>query len=87
MQSAAQEHISRARQLEEKDQLDAALIEYRKAVEMDSTNRLAAARRRARADDPRPHRGVAPKPRIDTLREQARQGPPPLLGLRERLKA
>ena len=27
-----------------------------------------------------------PKPRIDTLREQARQGPPPLLGLRERLR-
>jgi len=32
MQSAALEHISRARQLEEKDQLDAALIEYKKAV-------------------------------------------------------
>ena len=35
MQSSAQEHISRARQLEEKDQLDAALLEYRKAIEMD----------------------------------------------------
>jgi general secretion pathway protein D len=44
MQSSALEHISRARQLEEKDQLDAALIEYRKAVEMDSTNRLGRSR-------------------------------------------
>ncbi|MGH9372774.1 MAG: hypothetical protein ACRD15_14710, partial [Vicinamibacterales bacterium] len=44
MQSAAQEHISRARELEAKDQLDAALIAYRRAVELDPTNRLAAAR-------------------------------------------
>ena len=44
MQSSAQEHISRGRQLEEKDQLDAALGEYRRAIEMDATNRLAAAR-------------------------------------------
>ena len=33
MQSSAQEHISQARQLEQKDQLDAALLEYRKAIE------------------------------------------------------
>ena len=87
MQSAAQEHISRARQLEAKDQLDAALLEYRKAIEMDATNRLAAAqvatlertiRERIEASRPRP--------RIEALREQARQGPPPLLGLRERLR-
>ena len=87
MQTSAQKHISAAHQLEEKDQLDAALLEYRKAIEMDSTNRLAAARAieleriiRDRIEATRP------KPRIDTLREQARQGPPPLLGLRERLR-
>jgi type II secretory pathway component GspD/PulD (secretin) len=87
MQTSAQQHISLARQLEEKDQLDAALLEYRKAIEMDSTNRLAAARAmelertiRERIEASRP------RPRIDTLREQARQGPPPLLGLRERLR-
>ena len=87
MQSAALEHISRARQLEEKDQLDAALIEYRKAVEMDSTNRLAAARVAALERTIRDRiEASRPRPRIETLREQVRQGPPPLLGLRERLK-
>src|SRR5687767_1868172 len=44
MQTAAQNHISRARELEEKGQLDAALIEYKRAVDLDSTNRLAAAK-------------------------------------------
>jgi len=44
MQSAAREHITRARDLETKDQLDGALIEYRKALEMDATNRLAESR-------------------------------------------
>jgi general secretion pathway protein D len=85
MQSAAQEHISAARQLEAKDQLDAALLEYRKAIEMDPTNRLAAARsaelERIIRDKIEASR---PVPRIETLRQQAaRQGPPPLIGLRE----
>src|ERR671912_2240444 len=44
MQSAAQAHISLARELEEKDALDAALGEYRRASELDSSNRLAAAK-------------------------------------------
>jgi type II secretory pathway component GspD/PulD (secretin) len=85
MQSSAQEHISRARQLEAKDQLDAALMEYRKATEMDATNRLATARAaeleriiREKIEASRP------VPRIEALRQQAaRQAPPPLLGLRE----
>ena len=83
-QTAAQEHISRGRQLEEKDQLDLALMEYRRAVELDGTNRMAAARAaeleriiRDRIEASRP------RPRIETLRDQAaRQGPPPLLNLR-----
>jgi general secretion pathway protein D len=88
MQTAAQEHISRGRQLEEKDQLDAPLIEYKRAVELDATNRMAASRA---ADLERTIRdrieAARPRPRIDALREEAiRQGPPPLLNLRTRLK-
>ena len=76
-QSASLEHISRARELEQKDQLDMALLEYRKALENDASNRLAAAKAvelektiRDRIEAGRP------KPRIDTLREQARQQRP-----------
>jgi len=78
-QNAAREHITRARDLEAKDSLDAALIEYRKAVEMDSTNRLAAARAaelertiRERIEKSRP------RPAIDRLRQQARSQIPVL---------
>ena len=54
---------------------------------MDSTNRLAAARAAQLERTIRERiEATRPKPRIDTLREQARQGPPPLLGLRERLR-
>ncbi len=54
---------------------------------MDSTNRLAAARVAALERTIRDRiEATRPRPRIDTLREQARQGPPPLLGLRERLR-
>jgi general secretion pathway protein D len=81
MQSAAREHISRAHDLETKDQLDAALIEYKKALEFDATNRLAASRAtelertiRDRIEKSRP------RPAIEKLREQARaQGAAPLL--------
>ena len=73
MQSSARDHISRARELETKDQLDGALIEYRKALEMDATNRLAESRAaelertiRDRIEKSRP------KPPIDALRQQAR---------------
>jgi type II secretory pathway component GspD/PulD (secretin) len=84
MQSSSQEHIGRARQLEAKDQLDAALIEYQKAVQMDATNRLASARAAELERTIRDRiEASRPKPRIETLRQQARQGPPPLIGLRE----
>ena len=81
MQSAAREHISRAHDLELKDQLDGALIEYKKAIEMDATNRLAESRAaeleriiRDRIEKSRP------KPPIDALRQQARAaGQQPLL--------
>src|SRR5215203_2298836 len=87
MQTSAQKHISAAHQLEDKDQLDAALLEYRKAIEMDSTNRLAVARAAQLERTIRDRiEATRPKPRIEALREQARSGPPPLLGLRERLR-
>ena len=54
---------------------------------MDATNRLAAARAAQLERTIRDRiEATRPRPRIDTLREQARQGPPPLLGLRERLR-
>jgi general secretion pathway protein D len=80
MQNAGREHITRARELEAKDQLDAALLEYKRAAEMDPTNRLAVARAaeleriiRDRVEKSRP------RPAIDSLRAQARtQGAPVL---------
>jgi general secretion pathway protein D len=80
MQTAAREHISRARDLEAKDQPDLALIEYRKALEMDASNRFAAQKVadleklvRDRIEASRP------KPQIERLREQARTQAQPLL--------
>ena len=80
MQNAARDHITKARELEQKDQLDGALIEYKKAVEMDGSNRLAATRAaelerviRDRIEKSRP------RPAIERLRQQARtQGIPVL---------
>ncbi|CAN5884223.1 hypothetical protein BH24ACI4_BH24ACI4_11700 [soil metagenome] len=86
MQSAAQEHISRARQLEEQDQLDAALLAYRRALELDPTNRLGASRAAELERQIRDRIEAArPRPRIEALRDQVRQGPAPLLNTRERL--
>ena len=85
MQNAGRDHITRARELEAKDQLDAALIEYKRAVEMDPTNRLAAARAseleriiRDRIEKSRP------KPPIETLRAQARSQAAPVLNPADR---
>ena len=73
MQSASLEHIARARELEQKDQLDAALAEYRKAIEMDASNRLAAVKAAEIEKTIRERIEAArPKPRIETLREQSR---------------
>ena len=73
MQSAAQAHISRAREFEENDNLDAALIEYRRAAELDSSNRLATAKANELEKQIRDRiEATRPKPRIETLRDQAR---------------
>jgi general secretion pathway protein D len=86
MQTAAQEHISRARELEEKDALDAAMLEYRRAAELDSSNRLAAAKVTELEKQIRDRiEASRPKPRIDTLREQARAMGQPVIDLTTRL--
>ena len=73
MQTASRQHIANARDFEAKDQLDAALLEYRRAVELDATNRLAASRAaelertiRERVEAARPKSPMA------KLQEQAR---------------
>src|SRR5687767_13368908 len=86
MQSAAQAHISLAREMEEKDALDAALIEYRRASELDSTNRLAAAKVTELEKTIRDRiEATRAKPRIDTLRDQARGMGQPLIDLTTKL--
>jgi len=74
MLNASRVHYDAARQLEAKDQLDAALLEYRRTVEYDPGNRQAVDRTvqlekiiRDRIEASRP------KPAIVQLREQARQ--------------
>jgi type II secretory pathway component GspD/PulD (secretin) len=79
-QNASRSHLTRAHDLEERDQLDAALLEYKKALELDPSNRLAAAKSielektiRDRIEASRP------KPPIQGLREEARRQSTPLL--------
>ena len=78
-EEAARVHIERGRELEKRDQLDGALAEYRRAMELDAKNRLVAARV---ADLEKTIRekleATRPLPRIEQLRQQARtmQGPP-----------
>lgn len=86
MQTASAEHISRARDLEAKDSLDAALLEYRRAVDLDQTNRLAAAKVTELEKTIRDRiEATRPKPAIDKLREQARAMGQPLIDLTTRL--
>jgi len=81
MLNASRLHFDNARALEAKDQLDAALLEYRRTVEFDPGNTQALDRVvqlekiiRDRIEASRP------KPAIAQLREQARQfSPAPLL--------
>jgi general secretion pathway protein D len=86
MLNASHAHFDSARQLEQKDQLDAALQEYKKTTEFDPTNRLAADRIvqlektiRDRLEASRP------RPPAAQLRDQARQqAGEPLLNPRSR---
>ena len=86
MQSAGQAHISRARELEEKDNLDAALQEYRRAAELDSSNRLAAAKVTEIEKKIRDRiEATRPSTKIDTLRDQARAMGQPVIDLTTKL--
>jgi len=84
-QNAARDHITRAREFEQGDQLDAALIEYKRAVDLDPTNRLAASKAaelertiRDRIEKSRP------RPAIETMRQQARAQAQPVLNPADR---
>src|SRR5688572_18450087 len=86
MQSAAQAHISAARDAEEKDALDIALNEYRRAADLDATNRLAAAKVTELEQKIRDRiEATRPKPQIERLREQARAMGQPLIDLTTKL--
>lgn len=80
-EEAARAHVEKARELEKQDQLEGALAEYRRALDLVSTDRVTRAkvaelertiRERIEASRPRPQ--------IDQLRSEAqRLGAPPLL--------
>lgn len=73
MQAAARAHFERAREFEEKDQLDAARGEYQLAAEYDPSNRQAAAKVTALDQTIRARIEAArPRPPIEALRQQAR---------------
>jgi general secretion pathway protein D len=79
-QNATHNHMTRARELEEKDQLDAALLEYKRATELDGSNRLAAARVVELEKTIRDRiEATRPKPAIDAMREEARRSNQTLL--------
>jgi len=76
-QTASQNHMARARQLELQDQLPGAVAEYRLAADLDVTNALAAAKAveldrviRQRIEDARP------KSPMEIMREQVRKTSP-----------
>src|ERR687887_289591 len=78
-EEAARVHIEKARELEKRDQLDGALAEYRRAMELDSKNRLVAARVAELEKTIRERiEASRPQPKIEELRKQARtlQAPP-----------
>ncbi len=79
-QNASREHIVKAHELELNDQLDAALLEYKRAVELDATNRLAASRAAELEKTIRDRiEASRPRPAIEKMREDARAQAMPLL--------
>jgi general secretion pathway protein D len=74
VQNASREHLSRAHELEQRDQLDAALLEYKRALEIDPSNRLAAAKSVELEKAIRDRiEATRPKPPIQGMREEARR--------------
>ncbi len=79
-QTASREHITKAHEFETKDQLDLALLEYKRAMEFDGSNRLAAARAIELEKTIRDRiEATRPKPAIDRMREEARRSSTTLL--------
>jgi type II secretory pathway component GspD/PulD (secretin) len=77
MQNASFGHLARGRELEQEDQLDAALLEYKKASEYDPANRQAAAKTVELERTIRDRIEAArPQPPIVAMRERARQTEP-----------
>src|SRR5262245_18264308 len=74
MQAASRSHLEKARDFESKDQLEAALGEYKAASEYDPSNRLAIAK-------------IAELDRKIRDRIEASRPPPPIQQLRERARA
>jgi general secretion pathway protein D len=86
MQAASRAHLDRARDYEQKDQLDAAISEYRLAAEYDPSNRLATAKVAALDRTIRERiEASRPAPAIQQLRERARAAsqPPALINPNE----
>jgi len=74
MLNASREHVTTARDFEAKGELDAALIEWRRASELDPANREASTKVIALDRTIRQRLEAArPRPPIEQLREQARQ--------------
>jgi general secretion pathway protein D len=81
MLAASRSHLDKARDYEQKDQLDAAISEYRLAAEYDPSNRLASAKVAALDRMIRDRiEASRPAPAIQQLRERARaSSPEPIL--------
>jgi len=74
--AASQIHFDKARDMERRDQLDVALMEYRKVVEYYPANQEARAKIAALEQTIRARvEASRPRPAIDLMREQARKAP------------
>lgn len=81
MTRASRAHLDLARELEQRDDLQGAILEYRKAAEYDGSNQLAAQRANQLEITVRDRIEAArPKPKVEEMRERASQSTqPPLL--------
>ena len=86
MLAASQAHIQAAREAEAREDLAAAVREYRRAVEYDAGNQMAAAKAAELERTIRDRIEASRQPRIDGMRDRARRASPPqpeLLSLTE----
>ena len=87
--AASRAHLDRAHEYEQKDQLEAALGEYKQAVEYDGSNRVATSKA-AELDRTIRERieAARPKPAIEQMRARARaaSAEPVLIGFQEMLR-